>query len=58
MNKIQTELRSLRANNKNIWETNLKEMVDKLIKKVVLQLRKFRNLITARKSRLKDKDAP
>lgn len=37
---------------------NLKEMVDQLIKKIVLQLRKLRNLITARQSRLKEKEAP
>ena len=33
-------------------------MVDQLIKKIVLQLRKLRNLITARQSRLKEKDVP
>ena len=55
---IQKEARKLRNATKKNLDVNLKKDLDALIKSIVKYSSKYRNLITARESRIKKKKEP
>ena len=56
--KIQKEARKLRNATKKNQDANLKKNLDVLIDSIVKYSSKYRNLITARESRIKKKKEP
>ncbi len=56
--KIQKEARKLRNATKKNQDANLKKNLDALIDSIVKYSSKYRNLITARESRIKKKKEP